>query len=208
MGSLLLRKQQKEHLSERVLGGFIVVVPVVLAVLIFLYFNRFAVNRLATRAQTVPFGNAGDSQLPVKIVIPKINVNARIQGVGLTKNGKMEVPEKPEDTGWYSFGKRPGEAGSAVIAGHYGVWNDGKVAVFNKINKLNSGDKILVENGDGGLVSFIVRESREYDPTADASKVFYSSDGKSHLNLITCEGVWNNDSKSYSQRLVVFADQE
>jgi hypothetical protein len=32
--------------------------------------------------------------------------------------------------------------------------------------------------------------------------------GKVHLNLITCGGVWDKVGKSYSNRIVVFADME
>jgi len=50
------------------------------------------------------------------------------------------------------------------------------------------------------------------DPSADQSKhptlETASSDAKAHLNLITCEGVWDKVSKSYSKRLVVFTDRE
>jgi hypothetical protein len=37
--------------------------------------------------------------------------------------------------------------------------------------------------------------------------VFASNDGGAHLNLITCAGEWNKGKKSYSERLVVFADK-
>jgi hypothetical protein len=53
-----------------------------------------------------------------------------------------------------------------------------------------------------------VRELRTYGPDEYASAVFRSSDGKAHLNLITCEGTWNSAQKSFSNRLVVFADKE
>jgi len=36
----------------------------------------------------------------------------------------------------------------------------------------------------------------------------FSNDGKAHLNLITCAGVWDEVEKSHSSRLVVFADME
>jgi hypothetical protein len=53
----------------------------------------------------------------------------------------------------------------------------------------------------------VVREIQRYDPNADASSVFSSNDGKSHLNLITCEGIWDEVSQSYPQRLVIFTDK-
>jgi hypothetical protein len=36
--------------------------------------------------------------------------------------------------------------------------------------------------------------------------LFLGSNDKAHLNLITCDGVWDVTKKSYSKRLVVFAD--
>ena len=70
------------------------------------------------------------------------------------------------------------------------------------------GDKIYVEDEFGIIATFVVREKRLYDPNVDASDVFGSSDGKAHLNLVTCEGVWDEVTKSRSKRLVVFADKE
>jgi len=70
------------------------------------------------------------------------------------------------------------------------------------------GDKVYTENNQGVTTSFVVREIKRYDPDADASSVFDSKDGKSHLNLITCEGVWDDEIESYSKRLVIFTDRE
>jgi LPXTG-site transpeptidase (sortase) family protein len=150
--------------------------------------------------------------MPIRLKIPKINVDADIEYVGLTAGGSMDVPKGPADVAWFDLGPRPGENGSAVIAGHYG-WKDGIPAAFDDLYLLGKGDKIYVEgttsvNGIGTTTVFVVREIRLYGNKDDAASVFYSSDGKAHLNLITCQGVWDKSQKSYSNRLVVFADQE
>lgn len=119
----------------------------------------------------------------------------------------MDAPKGPEDVAWYKLGQRPGEKGSAVLAGHSN-WNQGAPAVFDKINKLRSGDKLYVVDDTGLTVVFVVRELRNYNQSDDAAAVFGSSDGKAHLNLITCEGAWNKFTKTYSKRLVVFAGKE
>ena len=137
-------------------------------------------------------------------MIPAIGVNVAMQHVGLTPEGAMEVPGSTADAGWYKFGSLPGERGSAVIAGHFDGEN-GKKGVFEKLHVLKKGDKIYVKNSDGKTKSFIVRESRTYNPEADASAVFGQIEGN-HLNLITCDGIWDIAKKSYSKRLVVFAD--
>jgi LPXTG-site transpeptidase (sortase) family protein len=146
--------------------------------------------------------------LPVHLKISAIDVDSNVEHLGLTPTGAMDVPKGPDDVAWFNLGTRPGENGSAVIAGHYGTWKNGKGSVFDNLNKLRAGDKIYIEDDKGIDITFVVRESRSFDPKADASEVFSSDDEKSHLNLITCEGTWNKDSKSYSQRLVVFTDKE
>jgi LPXTG-site transpeptidase (sortase) family protein len=146
--------------------------------------------------------------LPVRLKIPGIKVDAAVEYVGLNARGEMDVPEGPANVAWLKLGPHPGDGGSAVIAGHFGRWKNGAGSVFDDLNKLSEGDKLSVEDDKGVTITFVVRESRSYDPNADASAVFSSSDGISHLNLITCEGIWNEASKGYPKRLVIFADKE
>jgi len=140
---------------------------------------------------------------PVRLIIPTINVNAKIQYVGVTSKGAMEVPSNIVDVGWFKLGPRPGETGNAVIAGHFDGEN-GEAGVFFNLYKLKKGDKLYIENDKGKAIPFVVRESRLYDP-GYANDVF-SASNSAHLNLITCDGVWDGAKKSYSKRLVVFAD--
>ncbi len=140
---------------------------------------------------------------PVRLKIPRINVDATIEYVGLTSHGEMEVPRDAANAGWFDLGPRPGENGSAVIAGHVDA-DDGKAGVFTDLHKLKGGDKLYVQDSEGRITPFIVRESRTYDP-GYAVEVF-SLNSSAYLNLITCDGVWDGAKKSYSKRLVVFAD--
>jgi len=140
--------------------------------------------------------------------IPNININSDIESVGLTPQGIMGAPKDPINVAWYNLGPRPGETGTAVIVGHYGTWENGKISVFNNLYKISNGDKIYIENDKGITITFVVSEIRSYDKEADYSGTFESNDGKSHLKLITAEGVWDEVSKGYSKRLVIFTDRE
>ena len=162
---------------------------------------------LTASANGLPSEEKANLGLPVRLKIPKINVDAVVEYVGLTPDGAMDTPNGPRDIAWYKLGPKPGDVGSAVMDGHSG-WNNGIPAVFDNLYKLKKGDKIYVENDMGVTTTFIVREIGKYDPNADASDVFISNDGKSHLNLITCTGFWNKIWKSHSERLVVFTDKE
>lgn len=147
--------------------------------------------------------NKASPESPVRLRIPAINVNANIQYVGVTAGGEMEVPSNTTDVGWFKLGSRPGERGSAVIAGHLDGKN-GETGVFTNLYKLKKGDKLYIQNSKGTTITFVVRESRIYNP-GYAEEVFSLND-KAHLNLVTCDGVWDGAKKNYTKRLVVFAD--
>jgi LPXTG-site transpeptidase (sortase) family protein len=147
------------------------------------------------------------SAMPTRLTIPVINVDTVLERVGLTSKGAVDIPKNQNNAAWFELGSRPGENGVAIITGHYG-WKDNKPSAFDNLYKLHIGDKLFIEDEKGATTTFVVRETQRYNPDADASGVFISEDGASHLNLITCEGVWNKDSRSYSKRLVVFADKE
>ena len=148
-----------------------------------------------------------DIGMPITIKIPIIGVDATIAYAGLTANGTMDVKPDQDSTAWYELGPRPGEIGNSVIAGHYG-WFNGKGSVFNNLHNLVIGDEIHVVDDRDVSTIFIVRESRKYNPDADASSVFNSNDGKAHLNLITCDGTWIDSENTYSDRLVIFTDKK
>lgn len=147
------------------------------------------------------------SVVPVRLIIPNIYVDAIIEPVGLTSLGAMDVSKGPANAAWFELGPLPGEIGSSVVNGHSG-WKNGIPAVFDNLHKLQPGHKIYVVDKEGTTVVFTVREIRLYDQNADSSSVFDSVDGKAHLNLITCDGLWNRSLKSSPNRLVVFADKE
>ncbi len=141
---------------------------------------------------------------PVRLIIPILHTDTTILPMGVTDDGSMEVPESITDVGWYKLGARPGETGTAVIAGHVDGKN-GEPGVFAQLNALKPGDALGVEDEFGNIGAFIVRESKTYDQSVDTSKIFASTDGM-HLNLITCEGAWDQMRKTYTKRLVVFTD--
>jgi sortase (surface protein transpeptidase) len=160
-----------------------------------------------TTASTTVANNENGS--PVRLIIPKLSIDAGFQYTGFESDGTMAVPTNIYDAGWFTDSVRPGEKGVAIVTGHVAQVRGGvvtKLGVFNDLHALQPGDRLSVVNDQGKSIAFVVREVRSYDPAADATDVFTSSDGGAHLNLITCEGTWNPSQVSYSQRLVVFTD--
>lgn len=146
------------------------------------------------------------SSLPVQLQIPSLHIDAPIESVGLTVTGAMDVPQSIENVAWFSLGIVPGEIGNAVIGGHYG-WKDQKDSAFDDLQNVQIGSLVHVNSASGTVVTFKVREIKIYAWNTDAKEVFISTDGMSHLNLITCAGTWDAKNKTYLKRLVVFTDK-
>jgi len=173
-----------------------------------LAFNRPAqsIARETSHTPVLSQKSVNDIGIPIRLRIPAINVNSAVEPVGITPGGVMDIKENQDNTAWYKYGPRPGENGNAVIAGHYG-WDHQKPSVFTQLSKLQEGDKLYVDSDKRTTIAFVIRKSKRYNPDADTTAIFKSNDGNSHLNLITCDGSWDEAKKSYTNRLVVFADR-
>jgi LPXTG-site transpeptidase (sortase) family protein len=143
--------------------------------------------------------------LPARLKIPVIGVDSTIEDALITTDGRMDVPAGSKNVAWFALGPHPGQEGSAVIGGHFGIEN-GVPFVFYDLDKLRVGDKIYIVDDKDDTLSFVVRSIKLFDRDADATSVFTSEDGLAHLNLITCEGLWNKVDDSYPDRRVIFTD--
>lgn len=150
-------------------------------------------------ASEVSFGS------PARVKVPFLGIDAPVQHVGQTEEGSMAIPSNHTDVGWYKFGPRPGELGSAVLAGHLDSrWFS--AGVFRNLDSLPIGEKIIVVDELGKELVFEVKEKSIYpEGSAPLEYVFGRAD-KPRLNLITCDGTWDQSTRRYDQRLVVFAE--
>jgi LPXTG-site transpeptidase (sortase) family protein len=181
----------------------IVVVLATLVIALFFYLTKDWHTRKHEQKRVLSAAQQAKQEFPVRLLIPAINVDANIQQVGVNPKGEMDVPSNTVDVAWFDLGPRPGDKGNAVIAGHFDGEN-GKTGVFADLQKLKTGDKLYVLDNKGATVSFVVRQKTIYKP-GYVYDVFSSSDS-AHLNLVTCDGLWNGTQQSYSKRLVVYAD--
>lgn len=138
---------------------------------------------------------------PVRLLIPKLNIDANVQNVGVTKAGNMATPNNFTDVGWYKYGPLPGEMGSSVLAGHV---NNGLAlpGVFADLEKIGVGDDVYVTTQGGTKLHFVVSKIETFDYNAKDTNVFTENDGKL-LKLITCTGTWVSQIKTHNKRLVV-----
>jgi Sortase domain len=140
---------------------------------------------------------------PVRLEIPAIGVSARLGGLGLDPDGRMQVPGDFQAAGWFTGAAEPGQLGPAVVAGH--VDSHTGPAVFYRLRELRPGDEVRVVRADRRVVRFVVESLASYPkPEVPAERVYGPTTAPA-LRLITCAGSFDRRRRSYRDNLVVEA---
>ena len=177
----------------------------------------WAVSNSATPAQTLPtvtestpyqLAQATPSPTPTpapphELSIPALGITAPVEHVGLEPDGRMASPANPDNVAWYELGSRPGTLGNAVIAGH--LDSETGPAVFYKVDTLMPGDRITVTDADDRQHTYTVQSKQTYATAEFPMDEVFGPTSVPHLNLITCGGLFDNQTKEYSHRTVIYA---
>jgi sortase (surface protein transpeptidase) len=137
------------------------------------------------------------------LIISKIGVSAPLENVNFDSSGNMASPSGPKVVALYSQGAKIGSPGNAVISGHRDT-EKGK-AIFYNLSKLVVGDSILITDSGGKGYKYVVDSKNNYPKDSFPSKEIFSNGTSARLNLITCSGTYDRNTKSYPERLVVSA---
>lgn len=139
--------------------------------------------------------------------IKKINVIARVQPVGVTRDYVLKSPANIFDVGWYTGSVKPGDQGAVVLNGH--VSGPTKSGIFYSIGSLKIGDKLSLERGDGKMFEYTISHTEHYDnDKVDMQKINSAiTPGKPGLNMVTSAGRFNISTNRFEKRIVVFATQ-
>ncbi|MFJ6941055.1 class F sortase [Streptomyces sp. NPDC101132] len=141
---------------------------------------------------------------PLRIRIPSIRVDAPLVGLGLQRDGRLEVPP-PERTGvagWYRHGTPPGATGTAVVAGH--VDHAQGRAVFYDLGAVRRGAAVEVGRADGRTAVFTVYAVEVYEAGRFPDARVYGPAPRAELRVITCGGGFSART-GYRGNVVVFA---
>jgi LPXTG-site transpeptidase (sortase) family protein len=139
---------------------------------------------------------------PERLLIPSIDVDARVEARGLDADRNLATANDYRDVAWYNLGPRPGDPGNAIVNGHVSWWTGD--AVFTRLSRLRAGDLVQVRRSDGQLVTFKVTGKKTVDANARIASLFAPSKTAT-LTLITCTGAWNPLTQTDTQRLLVSA---
>ncbi|MFI6602710.1 class F sortase [Nonomuraea sp. NPDC050536] len=142
---------------------------------------------------------------PTRIKIPAIKVNAPIGPVTVDIQGALDTPPlgKPNRTGWYRFSPVPGELGPAIINGHVSTKRGS--AVFYRLHELAKGNQIYVYRSDGKVTRFTVSGVEQASKNSFPTARVYGNTSNAQLRLITCGGVYNKTTHSFSDNIIVYA---
>ncbi|MFC4464926.1 class F sortase [Streptomyces xiangluensis] len=141
---------------------------------------------------------------PVGLRIPAIEVDTPVMGLGLAKDGSVQVPPITADdrAGWYRHSPTPGQVGPSVILGHVtvGSYGDG---VFRHLGRLRQGDRIVARLENGAAAEFGVTAVRTVAKAEFPADDVYGDVDRPELRLITCGGPRSGDW--YRDNVIVFA---
>lgn len=147
----------------------------------------------------------GAAEDPKYIAISSIDAEGYVQSVGVDQHREIATPNNIHMAGWFVESVRPGQKGLAIIDGHLnGRLNDG---IFRRLGSVKPGAKIVITFGSGEKKTFRVKTVSTV-PAKDAAAVLFSQDPKvtSQLNLITCTGTFDWESRKYADRVIVTAE--
>jgi hypothetical protein len=117
---------------------------------------------------------------PVRIVIPRIGVDAAIVPLRLT-GGRLAAPADGARAGWYEQGTSPGELGSAVIVARAVPDRPRGPAIFAQLDRLAAGDRVVVVREDGAVATFIVDRVERFA----AERVHDETGAQAQLRLVS-----------------------
>lgn len=155
-------------------------------------------------ARLIDHAKVKDGPSPVHLSIPSIGLGGRVVAVGVeATTGNVEIPSDVRTAGWYRFGPRPGDHGSAVLVGHVSSAGQGP-GLFFRLRELQPGARILVGFESGPSSWFRVTARRSY-LKADLPQDIFSRSGTPRLVLVTCGGPFDQTTGHYEDNVVVYA---
>jgi LPXTG-site transpeptidase (sortase) family protein len=132
-------------------------------------------------------------------------VSAPFVGLAIGDSGRLDPPPADDTNlvGWQADGVSPGEAGTAIIAGH--VDTTTSAAVFAGLSELKKGNRFSVNRSDGRTAVFVVDSVETFAKDDFPDQRVYADTPQAQVRLITCAGDYDHTVRDYTDNLVVFA---
>lgn len=163
-----------------------------------------------TPAPSIPTRDASpaaqvSAPAPVRLQIPALGVDSAVDPVGVAADGQMAIPEDVDRVGWYRFGPVPGEAGSAVVAGHVDDREQG-LGVLSPLREAAVGTEVVLTDAAGATTRWRVVSRELITKQVLPLDQLFTRTGEPRLTLITCGGPFLPEFRSYRDNVVVVAE--
>jgi hypothetical protein len=143
------------------------------------------------------------SEVPQRVRLPTLGVDALVQPVLPGPDQQLSVPESPSVVGWWSAGAAPGSRhGTVVLAGHVDTRSAGPGALF-QVADLQPDDPLEIIS-EHSTTRYRIAAVRSYSKAALPADVFDRT-GHPRLVLITCGGPFNDSTHEYEHNIVAYA---
>ena len=141
--------------------------------------------------------------LPVRLRIPALKVDAKIEKLGLQQDGAIAVPATTDIAGWYEYGPRPGQPGPAVILGH--VDSQAGPGIFIDLYRARPGTLVRVDRADGSSATYTITQVTKVPKVRFPTDLVYAPTLDPTLRLVTCGGSFDRARGSYRDNVIAFA---
>lgn len=152
------------------------------------FFNYLHIKRLSfSRSPQLTDAFTVNSDIPVEIIIPSVNLDVRIEP-GVINDNIWQISN--ENAMFMAISSPPGSGGNTVVYGH------NKRRVFGSLPYVGVGQKITLKTASGKIYNYVVDKKYFVEP----SRVdLISPTDEAKLTLYTCWGLFD------SQRAVIVA---
>jgi LPXTG-site transpeptidase (sortase) family protein len=140
---------------------------------------------------------------PTELSIPDVAIQTSLLTVGRNADNTIKVPDSYETAGWYKHSPTPGEIGPTIIVGHVDSYRG--PAVFWRLSQMQPMQLVKIKRADGQTVTYQVTDVKQFDQNNFPTNEVYGNITHAGLRLITCGGVYNRSTNSYSHNTVVYA---
>jgi hypothetical protein len=145
--------------------------------------------------------------------IPRFNVDAGIEDLGLLPNNVLDVPRDPLNVGWYEIYDKPGFGGNALFSAHVDYYPN-ILGPFHKLARLDPDDEVIVVMENGAEYRYrVISKQRYLVAEIKMGELIAAKDrppGKEWVTLITCGGEFVRGPQGwgdYLHRDVVIAER-
>lgn len=142
--------------------------------------------------------------VPVRLRIPALHVDSKVQNLGLQADGTIAVPSRTDIAGWYENGPRPGQDGPAVLLGH--VDSRSGPGIFFDLYRVRAGTLVEVGRADGSTATFRITKVDRVPKVRFPTDLVYAPTLDPTLRLVTCGGSFDQARGSYRDNVIAFAE--